>query len=304
MEITVIGGCGFIGESVTSKLVQNNHRVSSIHTRTHEPRKNDVECFFGDFGDEEFMGKVLSHSDCLIHLGARYTPAEAALSPGKANFNDLNSSKKLIEIAISLEIPRIIFASSGGAIYGNLINGVFAKENMVPRPTSLYGQIKLELERTLLQKTQVSSTKFQSLRISNAYGPGQNARENFGVIPTFLNRVEEQKPLTILNPSSSRDYIFVEDVADAFLKSLKYEGPVNVFNIGTGVATTPIELVELICDLRDEVIPPLVYSEELPDSVPFNVLDISLAINELTWQPRYSLAEGLAKLIAIRSPKR
>ena len=303
MEIAVIGGCGFIGESVTSKLVQNNHRVLSVHTRTHEPHRKDVECFFGNFGDEEFMGKVLSRSDCLIHLGARYTPAEAALSPGEANFNDLNASKKLIEIAISLEIPRIIFASSGGAIYGNLTDRTFAEENMVPRPTSLYGQIKLELEKTLLQKARVSSTKIQSLRISNAYGPGQNARRNFGVIPTFLNRVEEQKPLTILNPSSSRDYIFVEDVAEAFLKSLKYEGPVNVFNIGTGVATTPIELVELICELRGKSPPSLMYSEGLPNSVSFNALDISLAIKELTWQPKYSLAEGLAKLIASKDQK-
>ncbi len=303
MEIAVIGGCGFIGTHVTSKLIQNYHRVFSIHTRIHEPRTDGVECFYGNFDDEKLMGKILSRSDCLIHLGARYTPAEAALCPGEANLNDLNASKKLIEIAISLEIPRIIFASSGGAIYGKLIDGTLAKENMVPRPTSLYGQIKLDLEKTLLQKIQISSTKLQSLRISNAFGPGQSARENFGVIPTFLNLLEQQKPLTILNPSSSRDYIFVEDVAEAFLKSLKYEGQVNIFNIGTGVATNPIELVELICELRGESLPPLLYSEELPSSVSFNALDISLAIKELTWQPQHSLAQGLAKLIASRNQK-
>jgi UDP-glucose 4-epimerase len=298
LEIVLIGGCGFIGRKVSSKLIQNNHRVISIHSRAHTPNKSEIECRLGNFGDVEFMAKILRQTDCLIHLGARYTPAEADRAPEQAKLADLEASKLLIETAISAQVPRIIFASSGGAIYGNLTQGTLAHEKMIPYPTSQYGKIKFELERTLLQACEVSSTKFQALRISNAYGPGQTARKNFGAIPTFLNQIEKNEPLTVLNSKSSRDYIFVDDVADAFLKTLEYKGMANVINIGTGIATTPIELIGHICKLIGKPFPLLNHSEELPNAVSFNALDCSLAANELAWMPNYNLKEGLRKVIA------
>ena len=303
MEIAVVGGCGFIGKSVSTKLIQNNHRVISIHSQPHTPNRSDIECRIGNFGDVEFMGKILRQFGCLIHLGARYTPVEADRAPDLANLADLDASKRLIETAISIQIPQIIFASSGGAVYGNLVNGTLAHENLIPHPASRYGQIKLSLERTLLQKCQASSTKFQALRISNAYGPGQTARASFGAIPTFLNRIEKRQPLTILNSNSSRDYVYVDDVAEAFLKTLEYKGAASVINIGTGVATTPIELVDLICKLSGSSAPPLNYSKEMPNAVSFNVLDISLALQELAWMPKYNLVEGLRQVIANRTHK-
>jgi len=300
MEIVVVGGCGFIGKSVSSKLIQNNHRVISIHSQPHTSNGKDIDCRLGNFGDVEFMRKILRHSDCLIHLGARYTPVGADRAPHLANFADLYASERLIETAISIQTPQIVFASSGGAVYGNLINGTLAHENLNPHPTSRYGQIKLSLERILLQKCQASPTKFQALRISNAYGPGQTARASFGAIPTFLNLIEKGLPLTILNSNSSRDYVYIDDVSEAFLKTLEYKGAASVINIGTGVATTPIELVDLICKLTGRFKPSLNYSKELSNAVSFNVLDISLARQELAWMPKYDLVEGLKQVIAHR----
>lgn len=303
MEIVLIGGCGFIGRKVSSKLIENNHRVISIHSRTHIPFSNEIECRLGNFGDVKFMVKFLRQADCLIHLGARYTPAEAEATPELANLADLEASKLLIKIGISEQIPRIIFASSGGAIYGNLQQGTLAHEKMIPCPTSNYGKIKFEIERTLQQACEASFTKFQALRISNAYGPGQTARQNFGAIPTFLTQIERNEPLTVLNPKSSRDYIFVDDVAEAFLKTLEYKGTANVLNIGTGIATTPIELIDHICNLTGKPLPTLVHSDELLNAVSFNALDYSLAVQELAWMPNYNLIEGLKKVIAHRNSK-
>ena len=300
LKVVLIGGCGFIGRKVSSKLIENNHRVISIHSRAHAPIKSEIECRLGNFSDVDFMAKILSQADCLIHLGARYTPAEADREPERAKLADLEASKVLIETAISAQVPRIIFASSGGAIYGNLKQGTLAHEKMIPYPTSHYGKIKFELERTLLQACEVSSTKFQALRISNAYGPGQTARENFGAIPTFLSQIEKNEPLTVLNSKSSRDYIFVDDVADAFLKTLEYKGLTDVINIGTGIATTPIELIGQICELIGKPFPMLIHAKELPNAVSFNALDCSLAVNELAWIPNYNLKEGLRKVIAKR----
>jgi UDP-glucose 4-epimerase len=248
------------------------------------------------FADLENLKPILGEVDVLIHLGGNSSPRESQKQRDEIFLKELLPSLALFDEAIAQKVKRIIVASSGGAIYGNSNFGFKFDENRCPQPNSNYGYIKLFMENYLSQATIDTDTKIISLRISNAYGADQKARENFGVIPNFATSILEGRPCNVVSLETSRDFIHIDDVVEAFIKCIDYTGDNYIFNIGSGVPTRISDLIEEMGKVLN-MQPSINLSLERGEQISHNCLDINRAKDELTWAPKVKLRAGLEKTL-------
>jgi UDP-glucose 4-epimerase len=188
---------------------------------------------------------------------------------------------------------RIVFASSGGTVYGSLTSAS-ANECHTTRPRCAYGVSKLAVEHYLTLYGDIWGVDGISLRMGNPYGPGQNVRRNFGAISTFSSRAAKGEPIRIFGDGMVvRDYIYITDLIDAVIAAGKFRGDVATLNIGSGIGKSLNDVVDVLRGLAEH--PPIIvdYVEARDLDVPVSVLDISLAKAKLTWRPRVSFRDGV-----------
>ena len=297
MKIVVTGSCGFLGSRIVASLRERGDEVIGIHARASCESRETTSCLDIHYGSPVEVEPALKNTDILIHLAGTSTPFESMQNPKVAIMQDLIPSLALFESAVETKVRKILFASTGGAMYGNLVSGYKAKESDLAIPSSPYGNIKLLLEKYLDEITRDSETSHISLRLSNAYGPGQLARPNFGVIPNFISQIEAGEPLSVRAKESTRDYIFVDDVISAFKSALEYEGNYKVFNIGTGLPTSLEALIRILEKyLTKKAIMEDVEQAQFP--VTHSCLSVELAKSEMGWKPEITLDSGLRKTLA------
>jgi UDP-glucose 4-epimerase len=196
----------------------------------------------------------------------------------------------------NLEHPTFIFASTGGAIYGEA-KKIPTPENYPANPISPYGIAKLTIENYLKFYKENFGLKFISLRFSNVYGPRQDPKGEAGVVAIFIDKfLKGERPTIFGNGNQTRDFIFVEDVVSACLKAMEYKGKKEIFNIGTGIETSINKLYEIISKLLKTKIKPK-YAPEKPGDLKRSCLDISLAKKELKWKPKFDLEKGLERTV-------
>jgi UDP-glucose 4-epimerase len=194
-------------------------------------------------------------------------------------------------------VQRLIFASSGGTVYG-IPERIPLAESHGTRPICAYGITKVAIEQHLLLRERLEALQPRILRFSNPYGERQRLDAAQGAVAVFMGRLLKGEPITLWGDGSVvRDYLHVSDAVSAILAALVHQGPGRVFNIGSGEGVTLLQLVEAIgavLTCRPEVI---VQPARACD-VPMNVLDIALARNELNWNPQLSLHAGLQRFAA------
>jgi UDP-glucose 4-epimerase len=186
---------------------------------------------------------------------------------------------------------RVVFSSTGGAIYGECTSP--ATESAERRPLAPYGTSKLCGEEYLETWNRLHGTRHVSLRFANVYGPRQEPHGEAGVVAIFMGLLHEGgTPQIYGDGSQTRDYVFVEDVVRAMLVALDSEA--GVFNTGTGVETSVLELYDAIQRASGVTRRPA-FAEARLGELQRSVLDISLAERELGWRPDHSLEAGLAR---------
>ena len=302
-KILITGGAGFIGSHLVDALIEKGHKVvvvDNLSTGKKENINKKAKFYKIDICSPK-IGEIFKKEkpEICFHFAAQINVRKSVEDPlfdAKVNIlGSLNVIKNFIENT-NLKNAKLIFASTGGAIYGEA-KKIPTSEDYLPNPISPYGIAKLTIENYLKFYKENFGLKFISLRFSNVYGPRQDPKGEAGVVAIFIEKfLRGERPTIFGDGSQTRDLIFVEDVVSACLKAIEYKGKKEVFNIGTGTETSINELYKTISELLKTKIKPK-YVPPKPGDLKRSCLDISLAKRELKWESKFSLKEGLQKTI-------
>jgi UDP-glucose 4-epimerase len=294
LKILILGGNGFIGSHLVDKLLSEGHSVRVFDKKEEYYRKplENVDYHLGEFGNRGLLSKALIGIDVVVHLISTTLPKTSNDDPVFDIQSNVIESLFLLEQCVAKNIKKIIFISSGGTIYG-IPKSVPVKEENQTNPICSYGISKLTIEKYLYLFKQLYNLDFVIIRPSNPFGSRQNPFGIQGAIPVFLGKIKQNKPIEIWGTGEIiRDYIFVEDLADAIFSSIFYETTSNVFNVGSGQGNSLNELIHIMRNVTGQNIS-VNYSNSRIYDVPEIYLDITLASNELNWKPNISLEQGI-----------
>ncbi|MGY1605495.1 NAD-dependent epimerase/dehydratase family protein [Geodermatophilus sp. SYSU D00815] len=294
-DCLVIGGNGFIGSHVVDSLLRRGHSVAVFDRhRMGPPRWGDrpVEVVHGDFLNAADVRAALRGSQVVLHLLSTTDPATAQGDPTMDIRTNITSSVQLFDACVDAGVAHVYFASSGGAIYGDQDQQVFA-ETDVTLPVSPYAIGKQAIESYLRYFRRTQGLESTTFRISNPYGPRQNPLKRQGVIPIFLRRVLEGAPLTVFGDGSMiRDYLYVGDLAEMIAEVVSTGPEHDLYNLGSGVGTTIDEVVGTIREVTGRDVP----VEHLPRPATFVdhvVLSVERFEKEFATRATTSLADGV-----------
>ena len=300
MKILVTGGAGFIGSHVARAYLAGGHEVVVVDDLSTGVRANldPAARFYQLDVQDPAIGEVFARErpEVLNHHAAQMDVRRSVADPIFDARVNLLGLLNLMEHGRRHDLRRVIFASSGGTVYGE--QEVFpAGESDRTEPLSPYGVAKLASERYLGFYASVYAIPYVALRYANVYGPRQNPHGEAGVIAIFAHRLLRKEPTTINGDGEqTRDYVFVSDVARANTLALEsdYSGPLN---IGTGVETDVNRLFHL---LRREIDPsaPERHGPAKAGEARRNSINPARARAVLGWQPTVSLADGLRETVA------
>jgi UDP-glucose 4-epimerase len=299
MRVLLTGGAGFIGSHVADHLVARGHEVAIIDDLSTGRRGNlPAEAWFyeADLRSgcarifEEFEPEVLSHHAAQIDV--RRSVREPDLD---ADVNILGTLR-LLQSCVEHGVRRVVFASSGGAVYGEP-QEIPATEDHPEYPVSPYGVSKLAGERYLGFYYFHYGLPYVALRYANVYGPRQDPHGEGGVVAIFSANLAANRRSTINGTGEqTRDYVYVGEVARANILALEGDPPPGAYNIGTGVETSVNELYELARGISGRDLPasygPAKLGEQLRSSI-----DPARAGRALYWRPEVPLAVGLQETL-------
>ncbi len=301
MKCAILGGGGFIGSAIADRLLQCGHAVRIFDRPRIEPYRQfgpdeRMEWVSGDFSSDHDVRSAIRDVDVVLHLVSTTLPKNSNEDPVYDVQTNLIGTLRLLDAMVDHGIRRIIFISSGGTVYGT--PQYLPMDEVHPTdPLVSYGITKLAIEKYLRLFERMHGIRAITLRVSNPYGERQRIETAQGAVGVFLHRALCAKPVEIWGDGSvTRDYIHVQDVAEAFARALEYAGPEHVFNIGSGSGTS---LNELLGMLEHALGKPVErnYLPGRPFDVPASVLNNELALRELGWAPSISLQEGILRTV-------
>lgn len=296
MRVLLLGGNGFIGSHITDRLLREEIEVvvlDKIPERFRTPISR-VEYIYGDLADGRVLEQALARDiDAVVHLASATTPQLSMRNPA-AELQNLALAFTLFQKCTRLKIPKVLFASSGGTVYGAPV-ALPVAEHHPANPLSPYGITKLVIEDYLQYYSRMGGFQHIILRIANPYGIRQSPFAGQGVVTVFTHRVLNDEPVTILGDGNNvRDIVHVRDVAELCYLALVSDAT-GVFNAGTGVGISVNEVLERItAQLR--LRPRIIRQEARVCDIPAIVLDCRKAQQTFSWCPRITLEEGLREL--------
>ena len=297
-RLLVTGGCGFIGANLVRRITELG-LVRTLRVVDDESLGSraaiapwDIEFIAGDIRDADLMRRALRGVDAVVHLAADTRVIDSIADPAR-NFDvNVAGTFQLLNLMREIGVPRLVNASTGGAILGEAPPPVH--EAMAPLPTSPYGAAKASAEAYCSAFAASYGLDAVSLRFSNVYGPLSFHKGS--VVAAFMRRILDDAPLVVYGDGSqTRDYVFVEDLCDGIVVALN-SGASGTFQLGSGVGTSLTRLIEQIAAVVGPDRRPRVRHEPFrAGEIRHTWADVTKARDGLGWAPRTALPDGLAR---------
>lgn len=282
MNILVLGAKGFIGSHVIDRLCNTEHFVKAFF-RSGDMANHDVTVIRGDFSDHAKLAEALTGVDLVIHCISSTVPSSSELDPVSDVQSNLVNTLGLMQLMQKMKVPKLIYLSSGGTVYGNPLQSPVTEEHPL-NPISCYGVVKVSIEKFLSISDSIWGVSTLILRPSNVFGEGQSHAGAQGIISTLLKNSIQNRDTTIFgNGESVRDYLYVKDLADLIFASLDFKKS-GVYNAGCGVGMSVNQIISTV----NEIYPGDVGVNYIPQrsfDVKEVVLDISKATEDFGWTP-------------------
>jgi UDP-glucose 4-epimerase len=303
MRTLVTGGAGFIGSTLVDRLLVEGHEVDVIDDLSTGSLSNLADAR-GSAGRALTIHQVDITAPAVIELMARRRPelvfhlaaqADVRVSVARPAFDALTNiigSLNVLEGARQAETERVVFAASGGTLYGEpSAEDLPVREAHPHQPLSPYGVSKKAVLDYLVAYRELHALEFSALALANVYGPRQDPHGEAGVVAIFAQRLLAAEPVTIFGDGGqTRDFVFVDDVVDAFVRAASRGGGL-ICNIGTGQETSVNELYRTMAEQAGVEVTP-VLAPLRPGELLRSSLDIERAAIQLGWRPWTSLADG------------
>jgi UDP-glucose 4-epimerase len=295
-KILITGGAGFIGsnlvESLGNVLVLDDFSSKNEATKTFL-ESTRAEIIEGNVNNSKLLSNLLPGVDTVYHLAAMASVPKSIENPGLCNKTNIDGTLAVLQASVKAGVKNIVLASTS-ALYG-LFEGKSSEKKELS-PQSPYAKSKLSAEKLLEEFSQKYPINTCSLRLFNVFGPRQDPNSEYAaVIPRFVKLARESSDLIIYGDGTqTRDFIYIKDVVDAFIKATGKQG---VYNIASGNATCISSLGEDIIRMTKSN-SKVRFLPKREGDIKHSLADISKAKKGLDWRPKYSLEEGLCEYIS------
>jgi UDP-glucose 4-epimerase len=295
-KILVTGGAGFIGSHIVEESLKKGHKVRVLDNLSSGKLENlfsEAEFINGDITDQDVVKESLISIDYVLHFAAQASVVVSTKNPLLDSSINVGGTVNLLEQSLKSGVKHFIFASTGGAIYGN-VKDLPALESSKIAPLAPYGVSKAAAEIYCNYFNRLG-LPISILRFANVYGPRQDAMGEAGVVSIFLGNVNSGKPIIVYGDgTTTRDYIFVKDIAQLCMQIL--ENPLQkAFNVGTGKETPLQELIDTIQDVTS-IVPKKVNKPLREGEVEKISLDITQITKKISWKPETDLKNGISEV--------
>ncbi len=308
MKALVTGGAGFIGSTLVDRLCAEGHAVDVVDDLSSGSLANLAEAR-ADRASAVRFHQVDIRSPGVVDLIARCEPevvfhlaaqADVRVSVARPVFDaevNVLGTLNVLEGARAAGSRKVVFASSGGTIYGDPDpSDLPVRESHPQRPLSPYGVAKKAAGDYLAAYRELHGLEFTSLALANVYGPRQDPHGEAGVVAIFAGRLLDGEPCTIFGDGrQTRDFVYVDDVVDAFVRA-GHRGGGLLLNIGTGAETSVIDLYTVMAEAAGVDAEPT-YAPARPGELARSALDPGRAEIHLGWRPWTTLGEGVAAVL-------
>jgi UDP-glucose 4-epimerase len=295
-RVLVTGGAGFIGSHLAKRLLERGLKVTILDNLSTGSLNNLADAkaaqfVKGETTDQSLTGKLMSDVDVVIHLAAIVDHETCLRNPALAQEVNVKGTQVLLEEARRGDVQRFVYASSA-AVYGHAVK-LPIREDSALAPISPYGVSKAQAEQRCLEYAQTYGMRAICLRFFNVFGPRQTARQYSGVITEFMKSLREgRSPVIYGDGFQTRDFVNVQDVADAVMLATDSETATGVFNVATGIETTIEDLALALISIAGESSKPT-HGPPREGDIRRSVGDISKAKEQLGYLPRTNLVENL-----------
>jgi UDP-glucose 4-epimerase len=305
MRTLVTGAAGFIGSTLVDRLLADGHTVVGVDDLSSGRSENIVAAERNDgfeFAKADIVSADLvalladTRPEVVFHLAAQIDVRRSVADPQFDSTVNVVGTVRLAEAARQAGVRKVVHTSSGGSIYGT--PQVFpTPEDIPPDPASPYAAGKVAGEVYLNMFRNLYGLECSHIAPGNVYGPRQDPHGEAGVVAIFSQALLAGRPTKIFGDGTdTRDYVFVDDVVDAFVKASGQAGGGQRFNVGTGVETSVRQLHTVIAKAAGAADDPEFHPARLGE-LKRSCLDISLAKRVLGWEPRVDIAEGVARTV-------
>ena len=300
MNLLVTGAAGFIGSALANRLAREGHQVRGLDDLSAgDPERLSPEVTFtrGDVTDRPTLWTLLQEIDCVYHLAAKVSVSESVLYPREYNHVNVGGTVSVMEAMRDVGVKRVVLASSG-AVYGHQSTQPLS-EDLFPSPRSPYAVSKLAAEHYVRTIGLLWGIETVSLRIFNAYGPGQPLpAAHPPVIPHFLRQAARSGTLVIHGKGDqTRDFVYIDDVVEAMVSaSTAPTIDQSVINIGSGVGTSIKMLAQYALEAVGKT-SEWIFTEEQDPGPAQMAANIDVARKKLGYQPRLTIRQGLETMV-------
>ncbi|MFA5050679.1 MAG: NAD-dependent epimerase/dehydratase family protein [Patescibacteria group bacterium] len=299
MKCLVIGGAGFIGSHLTDRLIEEKYKVAVIDNLSTGKKENlnpRAKFYQIDILSPR-ISKIFQKEkpEIVFHYAAQIDVRKSVENPMEDAKINILGGLNLLENCKKFKVKKIIFASTGGAIYGDA-DIIPTSEDYPEFPLSPYGIAKLTIEKYLNYYCKIFGLSYIALRFANVYGPRQNSKGEAGIIAIFCDKMLSGKqPIINGSGKQTRDFVYVKDVVEAAVLALK-KNKVGTFNIGTSKETDINTIFKKLKELTGSKYKEIHCPEKLGEQKR-SCLTYFKAKKELGWQPKYNLDNGLRQTV-------